>query len=158
MEKKAHRFNLFDLVVILAVVAVIAFGAVKLTSNDRYSDTEKARYRVVFYTEEATDFSLARLENGKPVCDESNNIPMGTITDFTVDEQSYGQQVNSEGQYVTFPREGYGSAYITFEGEGDPYAYGAKFENGRYSVGQTVTIRAADAKFYGRIYDIQVIE
>ena len=157
MEKTKRKFNVVDLVVVLAVLAVVAFVAFKLVSAQIHK-VETVKYEITFYTEESTDYSLERVKVGDEVCDESNNFVLGNVTKAPVMEESKTQLETADGRYVVAPREGYSSAYVTFVGEGDDYKHGAKFDKGQYSVGQTVTIRAGDAKLYGRIYDIKRVE
>lgn len=156
MEKTKKRFNLVDLVVILAIVAVVAFVVLKLSAGS-INSAKTATYEVIFYTEESTDYSLERIEVGDPVCDADHNYVLGEVTKEIVTGESELQLETADGRYVKAPREGYSSAYITFTGEGTDYAFGAKFDKGQYSVGQTASIRVGDSKIYGRIYDIKKI-
>lgn len=162
MEKAKKKFNFIDVLVVVAIVAVVAFVLIKLNPFDMFAvDTEgngPETYEVTFYTEESTDYSLNRIDAGDPVCDESNNIIMGEVTKKPVLKPSEATIESADGQYVVAPRPGYSSTYITFVGEGTEYKHGAKFKNGQYSVGQTVTLRVGDSKVYGRIYDIKVVE
>jgi len=157
MEKTKRKFNVVDLVVALAIVAVVAFVAFKLASAELHKE-DMVMYEITFYTEESTDYSLERVEIGDDVCDETNNYVLGKVTKDIVTGESAAQLETADGRYVTAPREGYSSAYVTFRGEGIDYKHGAKFDKGQYSVGQTVTIRVGDSKLYGRIYDIKRVD
>ncbi|MDY3302940.1 MAG: DUF4330 domain-containing protein [Clostridia bacterium] len=161
MEKSKKKFNIIDFIVIVAIIAVLVFVGIKLKGviTEKTEDANSTvKYRLTFYTDESTYFSLKRIENGDPVCDESNNYNMGNVTRTDIKDESEGTLETADGKYVVAPKPGYGSGYITFEGIGKLYDHGAKFEDGLYSVGQTITLRVGDSKVYGRIYDIEQIQ
>lgn len=157
MEKKRIRFNWVDCIVILAIIAVIAFVGTKLSSGILDNSGKDAKYRITFYTEESTMYSLENVKIGDPVCDESNDVSLGAVTDIDISDVSHAQLETSEGTYIEASRPGYGSGSVTFEGTGTEYAYGAKFDNSKYSVGQTVTFRIGTSKLHGRVKSIEKI-
>ncbi len=157
MEKKKIRFNWVDCIVVLALVAVVAFVGTKLSAGILDSSGGDAKYRITFYTEESTMYSLENVKTGDPVCDESNDVSLGSVTAMEISEISHAQLETSEGTYIEAARPGYGSGSVTFEGTGTEYSYGAKFDNSKYSVGQTVTLRVGSSKLYGRVKSIEKI-
>lgn len=163
MEKKKIRFNVVDFVVIAAVIVVIAFSAFKLggvivEGIKKDKDDKEVFYRMTFYTEESTMYSLEEVELGDVVSDDTTGVEIGEVTKLDIKDESCAQIETAEGTYAVAPRPGYGSGSVVFEGEGLEYEHGAKFEYSVYSIGQTVTLRVGDAKLYGRIRDIEVIE
>ena len=157
MEKTKRKFNLVDLVVVLALVAVLVFVALKFMPND-VETMDMNQYKVVFYTEESPNYALERIEIGNPVSDADHNYEMGEVTQEIETSESEGYVQTSDGKYVKAAKEGYSSAKVTFVGDGTDYKHGVKFDKGQYSVGQTVSIRVGNVKLYGRIYDIEKVE
>lgn len=158
MEKKKFKFNFVDAVVILALVAVVAFVVLQLSNGILDASGGSATYRMTFYTEESTIYSLDNVKEGDPVCDESNDVSLGIVLSKDFTNVSHAQLETADGTYVEAPRPGYGSGSVVFEGEGTAYSYGAKFDNSKYSVGQTVTLRVGTSKLHGRIKAIEVIK
>ena len=158
MENKKFRFNFVDAVVILALVAVVAFVVLQLSNGILDASGSSATYRMTFYTEESTMYSLENVKEGDPVCDESNDVDLGMVVSKEFTDKSHAQLETADGTYVEASRPGYGSGSVVFEGKGTAYQYGAKFDNSKYSVGQTVTLRVGSSKLYGRIKAIEVIK
>jgi hypothetical protein len=158
MENKKFRFNFVDAVVILALVAVVAFVVLQLSNGILDASGSSATYRMTFYTEESTIYSLENVKEGDPVCDESNDVDLGMVVSKEFTDKSHAQLETADGTYVEASRPGYGSGSVVFEGKGTAYQYGAKFDNSKYSVGQTVTLRVGSSKLYGRIKAIEVIK
>lgn len=158
MEKRKFKFNFIDFVVLAAIVAVVAFVVLKLSSGILDASGGVANYKMTFYTEESTIYSLENINIGDPVCDESNDVNLGSVVSTEFSDISHAQLETADGNYVEAARPGYGSGSIVFEGVGTAYSYGAKFDNSKYSVGQTVTLRVGTSKVYGRIKEIEVIK
>ena len=57
MEKKKFKFNFVDCVVVLALVAVVAFVVLQLSSGILDASGGSATYRMTFYTEEYLFYS-----------------------------------------------------------------------------------------------------
>ena len=155
---KKFKFNFVDLLVVLALVAVVAFVVLQLSNGILDSSGGSATYKMTFYTEESTIYSLDNVKIGDPVCDESNDVSLGKVVSTEFSDKSHAQLETADGTYVEAARPGYGSGSVVFEGEGTAYQYGAKFDNSKYSVGQTVTLRVGTSKLYGRIKAIEVIK
>ena len=156
MEKTKRKFNLVDALVIIAIIAVLTFVFLKLKpTEDNKEETAEHQFQVVFYTGESPDFALDRIEVGDPVCDADNNIEFGEVTEKPELGAPEIYIETTDGKYIQVEKEGYSSAKITFQGKGTAYAYGVKFDFGKYSVGQSVSLRVGDTKLYGRVYDIQ---
>jgi len=160
MEKKKIKFNIVDFIVAILLIGVIAFVSFQLLSGkiETALSGGEATYKITFFTEESTMYSLEAVKEGDDVSDEANDIAMGKVTQININEKSCAQLETADGTYVTAPREGYGSASVVFEGTGVKYNHGAKFDFGEYSIGQTVTLRVGKAKLYGRIRDIETVK
>ncbi len=157
MEKRKIKFNWIDCAVILAIVAVVLFVGTRLSAGILDSSDTSAKYRMTFYTEESTMYSLENIKLGDLVSEESNDVKLGNVTDIDIKDKSHAQIQTDNGTFVEAARPGCGSGAIVFEGTGTAYDHGAKFDNSKYSVGQTVTLRVGTSKVYGRIKAIERI-
>jgi len=155
--------NIIDLLVLLvAVVAVFAgvkffknggFAALNAEDNEVFSGPETT-LQLKFYSEEVSDFVASQLEVGAALYDESSTEPLGHLTGIeTARSDSYA--ANSEGQFVLAGREGYVSAIITGEVEGQRTPLGATVGKTHYAAGHTFVLRAGDAKIYLRVYSVE---
>jgi len=162
MEKKKIKFNVVDAIVVVALVAVLAFASVKLFGGiigGGDSDNSKAdvTYKITFFTEESTWYSLENLKMGDSVTDDTTGVDVGKVTELDLIPESCAQLPADDGTYKVAPRPGYGSGTITFECDGEKDKHGAKIKYSVFSEGQTVTLRVGKSKVYGRIKDVETI-
>ncbi len=150
-ENKKVKFTFIDGIVVLVIIAVIAFVGYKffgkeVAQNQAASDV----YEISFFVEESPDFAAESVEVGSGVTDEAKKIPLGTVKKVEVnDSVSFGG--TSDGQIVKTSKEGYKSVKITAEVNANEFEHGVKIEGNEYVVGHSMTIYAGKAKFYGRI-------
>lgn len=159
MENKKFKFNFVDAVVVIALVAVIAFAVIKLGSGLIGSGANAGKgnttYRMTFFTEESTWYSLENLKVGDEVSDDATGIELGDVVELNLVPESCAQLPADDGTYKVAPRPGYGSGSIVFEFDGEEYEHGAKVKYSVFSIGQTVTLRVGKSKVYGRVMDIE---
>lgn len=154
-ENKKVRFTFIDGIIVLVIIAVIAFVGYnffgkEVVQNQATSDT----FEISFYIEEAPDFAAESIEVGSGVTDEAKKVPLGTIKNLEVaDSVSFGG--TSEGKIVKTTKEGYKSIKITAEVSGNEFEHGIKVAGNEYVVGHSMTIYAGKAKLYGRISGLQ---
>ncbi len=81
---------------------------------------------------------------------------------YTVTGKNFGDaeiySENDEGKIVKSTKEGHSSADIIIEGEGLQTPSGIKINKGVYGVGHSMAIKVGNAKVYGKISGIEVIE
>lgn len=147
------KVNLIDLLLIVLVVAAIAFAAVKLTDTAAVSSSGQT-FEMSFYTEEVSDFVAEKIKVGDVLMDADRNVDLGKVTEVIL-EPSVSWAADNNGNYVKTSRDGYYS--VTIKGE---LTGATRYENGiiagatRYGVGHSMTLRAGDAKIYLRVSDI----
>ena len=146
MEQKKQnkrRFTLLDAVIILAVVAVVAFAAYKMLPSGSAASYESVE--LSFYSAEVPDFVAEQLYVGAPVVDADRNVYMGEVIDFIV-EDSVVWAPNAEGVLVQSDMDNYKAVTIITRVSGEPSAYGIRLSSVEYSVGHTIALRAGFAK------------
>ena len=154
-ENKKVRFTFIDGIIVLVIIAVIAFVGYnffgkEVVQNQATSDT----FEISFYIEETPDFAAENVEVGTTVTDEAKKVSLGTIKSVEVAEAvSYAG--TSEGEIVKATKEGYKSLKITAEVSGNEFEHGIKVAGNEYVVGHSMTIYAGNGKFYGRISGLQ---
>ena len=150
-ENKKVRFTFIDGIIVLVIVAAIAFVGYnffgkEVVQNQATSDT----FEISFFIEESPDFAAESVEVGTGVTDEAKKVSLGPIKSVEVaDSVSYGG--TSDGEIVRTSKEGYKSVKITAEVSANEFEHGIKVAGNEYVVGHSMTIYAGKGKFYGRI-------
>lgn len=158
VDEKGKLFgliNLIDLLLIVVVVAGIAFAAVKF--SDSSAITTGQTVSMSFYTEEVSDFVAEKIKVGDALMDADRNVALGTVTDVKI-EPGISWSTNSDGEPVKASREGFVSITITGEMIGEAFENGVIIGATKYGVGHSMTLRAGDAKIYLRVSDLQIKE
>ncbi len=152
MKKK---INVIDLLIIIVILAGIAFAGVAVTKK---ANTEPDPTLLIqYYIEEVDDWVADQVEIGADLYDDNAEVNLGKVVDIERKESvSWGG--TSEGQYVQTSREGFSSLLITGEVQGEKTSIGATIDNQKYGVGHSMVLRAGDAKMYLRVYNISVKE
>ena len=142
-KKTKKRFTLLDAVILLVVIAGLAFVAYRMMPKG--STTTYETVEISFYAPDCPDFVAEQLYVGAPVIDADRSVYMGQIVDFQV-EDSVFWSANDEGVQVASPMDDYKAVTITARVSGEPSAYGIRLSSVEYSVGHTIAIRAGFAK------------
>jgi len=154
-EKKKIRFNVIDAIVLVVIIAVVAFVGIKLFGGEVASNLASGNYyTVTYYIEESPSFAAENIEVGAPVSDEGKNVPLGKVTAVELGE-SVMFAANDEGKMIKSGKEGYNSVTLTTEVQAAEFDHGIEVNNVKYVVGHTMTLYAGKAKLYGRIAGIE---
>ena len=152
-EKKTakRRFTLLDAVIILVVIAALAFVAYKMMptgSTAAYEDVTLS-----FYAPDVPDYVAEQLYVGAPVVDADRNVYLGKVVDIQI-EDSVFWSANDEGIQTVSPMDDYRAVTITTRVSGEASAYGIRLSSVEYSVGHTLAIRAGFAKISCAVSDL----
>lgn len=152
-EKKTakKRFTLLDAVIILVVIAALAFVAYKMMptgSTAAYEDVTLS-----FYAPDVPDYVAEQLYVGAPVVDADRNVYLGKVVDIQI-EDSVFWSANDEGIQTVSPMDDYRAVTITTRVSGEASAYGIRLSSVEYSVGHTLAIRAGFAKISCAVSDL----
>ena len=143
-KKNKRRFTVLDAVIILAVLAVVAFAGYKMLPSGSAATYETVE--LSFYSAEVPDFVAEQLYIGAPVIDADRNVYMGEVIDFKI-EDSVVWSPNADGVLVQSDMDNYKAITVTTRVSGEPSAYGIRLSSVEYSVGHTIALRAGFAKF-----------
>lgn len=158
-EKKKFKLNIVDIIVIIVLIAALAFAGYKLfidRGETTTLDSEELSYTMEFFCEESPDFAVNLVKVGDNLVDEYLDVPLGKITNVEVGP-SISYAADAEGNWKVSTKPGYSSIRITTEVsfKGTEYAHGVQIETFKYGVGHSMTFRAGKAKLYGRIAGIE---
>lgn len=163
-KQKKLKFNIVDVIFLLAVLAGVAFVALRLigpgSSTPSPSDSEKKGedYLITFYASESADYIVDHLQVGSPLTDDSVTLDLGTLVDF---ERGPARSTSAaaDGHIVISDKEGYSSVYAMSKVPGVEKGFGVVNVDGlNLEIGHSMVLRAESAKFWVVVYDIQKLE
>ncbi len=153
--KKKFKFNLIDAIVIVVILAAVAFLGIKVFGGGLFGGEDEI-YVVKFFCEDVPDFAAEVIYVDDKITDEQKDTDLGFVTEVNVGpSQTYVH--TDDGQYVLAPRENYNSVEVI------GYVRATGFENGivadgtKYGVGHSLTLRVGKAKIYGRVSGIEKV-
>ncbi|NLV87486.1 MAG: DUF4330 family protein [Clostridiales bacterium] len=148
------KINLIDLIIIIVLIGLLAFAALKFVSS-RNSGTELVDLNISFYSDEVPEFVTDYIEIGASVLDDNKDVTMGKVTGFEVGEPlGFATDANGEVQQVY--KNGYKSLRVDMSAVGELGENGATIDGVLYGVGHTLTIYAGKAKLYIKISAIEL--
>ena len=161
IDNKGRVFGKISIIDILFVLIALALGALVLfklgfLSSDQGVVVNKNKVEVVFYQEEVNNFSSDNVHVGDPASEALQNVSFGNVTDIKIGE-SVSWDSTVEGKQFSASREGYSSIYISMEAYGTLGPNGINLGGSTYYIGQTITLRAGNSIFYGKIHSADKI-
>lgn len=155
MEKKKFKFNLVDAVVILVIIAAVAFVGMKFFSGD-IGPTNSAQYKISFMCDEVPSFAAEVIKVGDYVTDDDKNSALGMVEAVNLGpSRTYAH--TSEGENRLAPKEGFNSVEVVAVVDAQEFQHGIMVNAAKYGVGHSLTIRVGKAKIYGRVSGLEKI-
>jgi hypothetical protein len=144
MNQKKAKFNIVDIIVILILVAGIAFVGVRMFGGEEPAVEANAgagsTYHVTFHAECVREDVASTLVLGSKSENTSRNMDLGTLIDFTIDEAiAYG--TDSKGNVVQGTKPGYVSVTLTCELTGIDQSTGLQVGQFMLNVGHAMGVR-----------------
>lgn len=143
MNQKKAKFNIVDIIVILILVAGIAFVGVRMFGGEEPAaadPTAGSTYHVTFHAECVREDVANTLVLGSKAENASRNMDLGTLIDFTIGESiAYG--TDSNGQVVQGTKPGYVSVSLTCELTGIDQSTGLQVGQFMLNVGHNMGVR-----------------
>ena len=144
MNQKKAKFNIVDIIVILILVAGIAFVGVRMFGGEEPAVEANAgagsTYHVTFHAECVREDVASTLVLGSKSENTSRNMDLGTLIDFTIDEAiAYG--TDSNGHVVQGTKPGYVSVTLTCELTGIDQSTGLQVGQFMLNVGHAMGVR-----------------
>ena len=155
--KKGFKFNIIDAVVILVILAVVAFIGLKLSGGIIAQPEEIHQYEYTFHSDELPDYVIDYVKEGAGVCDASNNDDFGELVSFSVCESAI-YEPNADGVIVKSQKPDHSGMDLVVRGEGEQTEFGVKLSKGVYGVGHTITIKVGNSKIYCKISGIKQLD
>ena len=143
MNQKKAKFNIVDIIVILILVAGIAFVGVRMFGGEEPAaadPTTGSTYHVTFHAECVREDVANTLVLGSKAENASRNMDLGTLIDFTIGEAiAYG--TDSNGHVVQGTKPGYVSVSLTCELTGIDQSTGLQVGQFMLNVGHSMGVR-----------------
>lgn len=153
--KKKFKFNIIDLIVLIVIVAAVAFVVIKLSGGGLFGKDEST-YIVKYFCDEVPDFAAEVIYVGDGVVDEQKDTDLGEVTSVSLyPSRTYAQ--SADGEYKLAPKEHYNSVEVVTIVKGTDYDNGVIIDGSKYGVGHSLTIRVGKAKIYGRVSYIEKV-
>ena len=159
MEKqKKLKFNLVDVIFILALLAGAAFVVLRLSgmspSGVTNSNENGEEYIVTFFATDSANYIVDHLQIGSPVTDDSITLNFGTLVDFEAGPARITSAA-ADGHLIISDKAGFSSVYLMCRVRGTDNGFGITVDGQRLGVGHTTVVRAREAKFWTTVYNIQ---
>jgi hypothetical protein len=144
MSQKKAKFNIVDIIVILILIAGVAFLGVKMFGGQEPAASadpaEGAPYLVTFRADCVAEDIAATLTVGSKAENASRNMDLGTVVDVVIGESVvYGY--DSKGNCVASPKPGYVSVTLTCELTGIDQSTGLQVGQFMLNVGHAMGVR-----------------
>lgn len=144
MNQKKAKFNIVDIIVILVLLAGVAFVAVRMFGGEEPAVTSDpaagSTYHVTFHAECVREDVANTLVLGSKAENASRNMDLGKLIDFTIDE-SIIYTTDSKGHVVQGTKPGYVSVTLTCELTGVDQATGLQVGQFMLNVGHSMGVR-----------------
>ena len=161
MEKKKFRLNVIDCVIIVAVLAIAAYGGYRyFRSGGTIDPPTRTKYVMVLDQMDIADdaFGNGKVKIGSKVTERTVQAFLGKVTNIeSVPSRAYAQ--DSDGNLTLSPRPLYSHLKVTIEGEAVFASSGGITINGlQFLCNKQYEIIIDDSLFYLRILELERIE
>ena len=162
MNQKKAKFNIVDIIVILILVAGIAFVGVKMFGGQESADpanpsistgTTDVPYLVTFHAESVPQEVADTLVAGSKAENSSRNMDLGTLVDFTIGE-SVIYSFDSEGVCVKSTKPGYVSVSLVCRVTGTQQPTGLQVGQFMLNVGHNMGVRCGNTEIVCNVWNI----
>ena len=155
-DDKRKKFNIFDLALVLVIVAGVAGFFYRMYISDP-AFKEKDGVRTEFFVESVQDSIAYSIQPGDEVKDPVSNSLFGNVVDVIVDKSiNYG--VNKDGEYVKTSIPDYKSVRFVVEGEAVFTDNGITFNNNNFFINRGLEVRVGRVRVYTKISGLEKIE
>ena len=158
MSQKKVKFNIVDIIVILLLVAGIAFVGIKMLGGGEPAPTapettDGSTYQVTFYAECIPGYVADTLVKGSSAENSSRNMDLGTLVDFTV-APSIIYSFDANGTCVQSEKPGYVSVTLVCEVTGTQQPTGLQVGQFMLNIGHSMGVRSGNTEINTIVRDI----
>ena len=144
MNQKKAKFNIVDIIVILVLLAGVAFVAVRMFGGEEPAaiadPAAGSTYHVTFHAECVREDVANTLVLGSKAENASRNMDLGKLIDFSIDE-SIIYTTDSKGNFIKTTKPDYVSVTLTCELTGVDQATGLQVGQFMLNVGHSMGVR-----------------
>lgn len=143
MNQKKVKFNIVDIIVILALIAGIVFVGVRMFGGEEPAVSDPAtggKYLVTFCADSVHEDVAATLVQGSKAENASRNMDLGHLVEFII-EDAIVYNTDSKGNTVKTTKEGYVSVTLVCEVTGVDQATGLQVGQFMLNVGHAMGVR-----------------
>lgn len=158
MNQKKAKFNIVDLIVILVLVAGVAFLGLRMLGGSEPAPSDDPSvgntFHVTFYAECVSEEVAATLVEGSRSENASRNMDLGKLISVTTGESvCYG--FNSDGECVRTTKPGYVSVTMVMELTGVQQETGLLVGQYMLNIGHGMGVRAGNTEINATVWNIQ---
>lgn len=155
MSQKKAKFNVVDIIVVLILIAGIAFVGTRMLGSRDPADVSipSNAYRVTFSAECVDETVAERLEEGSRAESGDRVMDLGTLTEFTIDE-SVWYTADSKGNAVQTTKPGCVSVTLVCELTGTEQPTGLLVGKQLLNVGQRLDVCCGMTQISAVVTDI----
>lgn len=144
------KINLIDLLILLVLIAVVVFVAMRFFVKDESGMIRNDPVRIEYTASEIRDFVADELVIGAPVKDMAENTDLGTLVSVETGE-AYYWGTNDKGDTVRLTPDDSVSVVFASETVGNLDGNGVVINGTRYAAGHTMVVYAGNAKVFVRV-------
>lgn len=144
------KVNLIDLIIILVLIAVIAFVGYRFFLRDDAGLVKNDAVRMEFVATVVPKYAAEQIEIGARAFDAEENTSLGTITAVEFGD-AYEFVPNDEGKTVMLEPTDSVSVKITTETVGNMDGNGVVIDGVRYAAGHSMVLYAGNAKVWVKV-------
>ena len=157
MSQKKVKFNIVDIIVILVMIAGIAFVGVKMFGGQEPAASADpasgAPYLVTFHADCVPEDIAATLSVGSKSENSSRNMDLGTLVDFTISE-SVTYVYDSKGNCVASQMPGHVSGTLVCRVTGTQEPTGLQVGQFMLNVGHNMGVRCGNTEIVCNVWNI----
>lgn len=144
-----RKFTRIDFAIILLLIVGIIGISYKFSKAEIAAPaTDKEKLLITYYMENVPDSTLQSIKSGDPVRETVQSSDFGKVVEISSGESIFWRN-REDGQFVSSPKEGYSSLYITMETQGIINKSGVSIDKSVYYVGDSISLYAGNAILEG---------
>ena len=155
--KIGGKVSIIDLLILIVLVAALAFVAFRFFSRDRSGVIAPEEAYISFTGTEVSNYVVEQLEMGAKVRDDTENNILGYVTDIETGPGYHYSLDNFGNTVAVFPDDS-SCITVTSLAEGKLDGNGILIGDSRYAVGHTFVLYVGNCKLYLRISSIKPVE
>ena len=154
MNQKKAKFNIVDIIVILILVAGIAFVGVRMFGSQESAPAAGVKtYLVTFHADSVRADVADTLLKGSKVENTDRNMDLGKLMDFTIAD-AIVYTTDSKGNLIRTTKEGYVSVTLVCELTGLEEATGLRVGKNLLNVGSGMGVCFGFTEIYTTVVNI----